>query len=134
MDNRSAEVDRYTQCLLRQKGAGGPWENGVVFSGRRGQRGFGFGALFKSLGRAIIRTVTNPKVRDTLIKGAVDLGKKVILERKKPSSALLETGQQILGNIINNKQGGTGYTRKRKTKRSADIFDSSWKSKRTKKV
>jgi len=133
MDNRSAEIGRYTQCLLRQKGAGGPWENGVVFSGRRGQRGFGFGALFKSLGKAIIRTVANPKVRDTLIKGAVDLGKKVILERKKPSQALLETGKQILGNIIN-KQEGSGSTRKRKTKRTADIFDSSWKSKRTKRV
>jgi len=133
MDNRSAEIGRYTQCLLRQKGAGGPWENGVVFSGRRGQRGFGFGALFKSLGKAIIRTVANPKVRDTLIKGAVDLGKKVIFERKKPSQALLETGKQILGNIIN-KQEGSGSTRKRKTKRTADIFDSSWKSKRTKRV
>ena len=134
MDNRSAEVERYTQCLLRQKGAGGPWENGVVFSGRRGQRGFGFGTLFKSLGRAIIRTVANPKVRDTLIKGAVDLGRKVISERKKPTQALLETGEQVLGDLFTKKQGGTGSVRKRKTKRTGDIFDSSWRSKRTKKV
>lgn len=131
--DKNPEVERYTQCLLRQTGAGGPWENGVVFSGRRGQRGFGFGSLFKSLGRAIIRTVTNPKVKDTLIRGAVDLGKKVILERKKPSRALYETGQQMLSNIIK-KQEGKGSTRKRKNKLADDIFDSSWKSKRMKKV
>jgi hypothetical protein len=129
------EIEHYAQCLLRQnqRGGGRPWESGVVFRGRRGQRGFGFGSLFSSIGRAALPVLKS--LGKHALKGALDVGKSIFIDKKKPSEVLKSKGKEILSNVFA-EQTGQGRIRRKRPKRqssprpslNADIFDQPWMS------
>jgi len=109
------EVEHYRQFLLRQQeGRGMPWENGeMIFQGRRAQRGFGFfGSFLGNIGKIALPIVK--RVGKQVLKQAVEIGKDVILEGKKPKEALKQRGKELIRDVISGVQTGSGRRRKRK--------------------
>lgn len=105
-------MERYKRCLLRyeQSGHGEPWQTGVIFQGRRAQRGFGFGSFLASAARLALPFVK--KIGKQVLTQAIEGGKDVILGGKKPREVLKSRGKQILGNLLQG-QTGSGLKRKR---------------------
>ena len=109
----SEEVERYRRCLLRQEQSGGSWENGpIVFRGRKGQRGFGFGSFLSSVGRFALPFVKN--IGKKVFKHAVEVGKDVIIHGKKPKEALKTRGKALVSDILTQGQSGSGLRSSRK--------------------
>lgn len=107
------EIERYRQCLLRQEQTGGSWENGgLVFRGRKGQRGFGFGSFLSSVGRFALPLVKS--IGKKVFKHAVDVGKDVILHGKQPKEALKTRGRELVSDILTPNQTGSGLRERRK--------------------
>lgn len=110
------EVERYRQCLLRQEQVGGSWENGgLVFRGRKGQRGFGFGSFLSSVGRFALPFIKN--IGKKVFKHAVDVGKDVILHGKKPKESLQTRGKELVSDILTPSQSGSGLRANKKRKK-----------------
>lgn len=51
------EIERYKNYLLRSQTGRGDWEQGYIFQGRRGQRGFGFGGFLRGMVKAVLPSV-----------------------------------------------------------------------------
>lgn len=120
-----SEVDHYLKCLLRQEqsGRGDPWENGnIIFQGRRGQRGFGFGSFLSSIGRFALPFVKS--IGKKAFKQVVEVGKDVIVHGKKPKEALKERGKALVKDILTTGQTGSGLRSSRKRKRSSQWISS----------
>ena len=111
-----ASVERYRRCLLRQEQAGGSWENvPIVFSGRRGQRGFGFGSFIKSIGKFILPVAKT--IGRKVATQALEVGKDIILKGHDPKEALKTRGKALIKNVLS--QQGLGL-RKRKLKTTSE--------------
>jgi len=130
--------ETYKQCLLRQQiGSGQSWGN-VIFRGRRGQRGFGFGSILGSIGKLIIpafKRIVLPAVSKYGRQGlkrvgqaAIEGGLDIISKRKTPKKVLSEQGKKLSQEALQKiqasllKQKGRGRKRKRKTENHQDIF------------
>jgi len=104
------EVTRYKTLLLRsQKGEGYSWEGGQVFRGRRGQRGFGFGSLLKSVGKMVLPFAKS--IGKKLVKSALGVGQD-LLEGKKFKESLVTRGKTLGRDILTQPQKGAGRKRK----------------------
>jgi hypothetical protein len=109
------EVERYKRCLLRTEQEGGSWESQAIvpFAGRSGQRGFGFGSVFKSFAKLALPFFK--RFGKKAVKHALELGSDVVLKNQAPKEALIRRGKALLGDLFSdNLQSGSGY-RKRKT-------------------
>lgn len=98
--NFNNEVDKYKSCLLRQtqSGTGTPWENSIVFHGRRGQRGFGFGSFLSTIGKAILPIAKT--LGKKVVRSALKTGSDIIINQKRPSEALAQRGRELLGEVL----------------------------------
>lgn len=111
------EVERYRRCLLRQEQVGGSWENApIVFSGRKGQRGFGFGSILKSIGRLVLPFAKN--IGRKVASQALEVGKDVLLHGKAPKEALKTRGKALITDVLGQSGSGLHTSRKRNKKTS----------------
>lgn len=106
------EVSRYKACLLRTQNGWGnsPWENGFIFSGRKAQRGFGFGSFLKSVGKIALPLVKT--LGKSVLKTALGVGQD-ILEGKKVKESLKTRGKGLVKDTLkraggNLQQSGSG--------------------------
>lgn len=99
------EVSRYRACLLRgQQGWGNrPWENGFVFTGRKAQRGFGFGSFLKSVGKIALPIAKT--VGKEVLKSALGVGQD-ILEGKAIKDSVKRRGKRLLKDTLTQGTGG----------------------------
>lgn len=94
-----------------------PWENGeIIFQGRRAQRGFGFfGSFLGNIGRVALPLVKKigKQVGSKILKQAVEVGKDVIFEGKRPKDALKQRGKELVKQVLTQKGSGRRALKRR---------------------
>lgn len=120
----SPEIQRYKQCLLRHRHQVGglsttPW-GGIVYQGRRGQRGFGFG-IKGILGKFVLPIVKD--VGNKLLKSVLKGGQEILMEKKDPKSVLKARGKELLKGILGDASNQVGRGRRVGGKRSHSFLE-----------